>query len=102
MPPININKPETFTIDAVSELIASKDDVKPCQIRVGEDGAVYLSDVNENLHLKGVRFALSIWFEGNDYFGKDAAGNSDHVQSVYDTILHHWVVGTRGVTDEMV
>ncbi|MEY9726266.1 hypothetical protein [Bradyrhizobium yuanmingense] len=99
---INLNDPKTFTIDAVRELIASKDDSKPRQLRVAEDGTVYLSDVIGNLELDGVRFALVTWLQGNDYVGAKAARDDKWVGAVYKTIDHHWRAGTRGVTDEMV
>ncbi|NOJ40883.1 hypothetical protein [Bradyrhizobium australiense] len=96
-----MNKPETFTIDAVRELIASKDDSQHRQLRVGEDGHVYLSDVIGNLELEGVRFALTTWLQGNDYVGAQAARDEKWVGDVYKAIDHHWTSGTRGVTDEM-
>ncbi|MDD1522126.1 MULTISPECIES: hypothetical protein [Bradyrhizobium] len=99
---INLNKPETFTMDAVKELIASKDDSQRRQLRVAEDGTVYLSDVIGNLELDGVRFALATWLQGNDYVGANAARDHSWVRSVHDTVKYHWEKGTRGVTDEMV
>ncbi|SIO66910.1 hypothetical protein SAMN05443247_11527 [Bradyrhizobium erythrophlei] len=97
---INLNKPETFTIETVRELIASKDDSQRRQLRVSEDGVVYLSDAIGNLELDGVRFALTTWLEGNDYVGAAAAKDDKWVKSVHDTVEMHWNKGTRGVTED--
>lgn len=87
-------------MNALRELIASKDNSARRQLRVSEDGTVYLSDVIGNHQLAGVRFALATWLEGNGYVGTEAAKDDDWVKSVYDTIEKHWKAGTRDVTED--
>lgn len=97
---INVKDPSEFTVEAVRRLVASKDDSQHRQLRVSEDGYLYLSDVIGNLQLEGTRFTLETTLAGNDYTGKNAAADDDYVTSIYDTVKKHWEEGTRGLVDD--
>jgi hypothetical protein len=96
---INLNDPAAFTLEAVRALIASKDDTKPRQLRVSEDGYLYLSDDVGNRNLEGVKFWLETLFAGNDYVGAKAAKDEKWVNSVYSIVRNAWQKGRKGYLD---
>jgi hypothetical protein len=94
--PINMNNPETFTIEAVRELIASKDDSRSRQIRISEAGDVYLSDSTGFNNLDGVRARFCTFSHGTDHVGAAAAQDPVWVGRVFRAIRKHWDAGTTG------
>lgn len=96
---INLNDIENLTVDSVSKLIASKDDSENRQIRVTDDGILFLSDDVGSEHIEGIKFRLETWDAGNDYVGPRAALDHDWVEKVYLAIKTNWEAGRRGYID---
>ena len=74
---IDLNQP--FTTDDVKKLLASKDDSQRRQLRVTQDGVVFLSDEIGNSNTDGLAFRLETWLIGNGYTGEAAANESEGV-----------------------
>lgn len=96
---IDLNDPDALTIESVRKLIASKDDTESRQIRVSEDGILYLSDDVGNQKLDGVKFRLETFDWGNDYVGASAAQDDGWVRRVFVAVRDNWNQGTRGYID---
>jgi hypothetical protein len=96
---IDLGVDNSLTVGAVRELLASKDDSQPRQLRVSEAGIVTLSDVIGNTNLEGVRFRLETWVAGNGYTGPAAAADDAFVERIRRAIDENWRKGTRGLVD---
>jgi len=115
---IDWNDPAAFTVDAVRALIGSVDDGASRQIRVSEDGIVYIADIDDNRLVKvgsgyrahaaetepgdrmvGVRAFLDVWKKGGDYFGADAAAEQDWPRIIYTQLTIARDRGVRGFID---
>ncbi|MCS3689397.1 N-acetyl-beta-hexosaminidase [Bradyrhizobium elkanii] len=98
---IDLNKPGELTLENVRTLIASKDDSTHRQIRVSNDGFLYLSDDVGNRNLDGVKFRLETLDPFNGYVGADAAKSDSWVESVYRTVKKNRESGFTGYVDFM-
>jgi len=67
---INLNNPNEFNLEAVSQLIATEDDSVNTQFRVTEDGMLHLSRDYGNKNLEGIIFRIETNIAGNGYVGK--------------------------------
>lgn len=83
-----------MTIEEFTQLIADGDDKHDNQIRVSQNGMVYLSqDVVGADDLEGVAFRLGTFDEGNDYVGKNASQDKQFVNKMYLAIKKNWKDG---------
>jgi hypothetical protein len=96
---INLNDPVAFTIESLRALIASKDDSNHRQLRVTNEGLLYLSDDVGNTNLDGIKFAFETWLAGNDYCGPNAAADDSYVSNEYEMIKAAWEKGLTGIID---
>ncbi len=87
---INLNNPNEFNLEAVSQLIATEDDSVNTQFRVTEDGMLHLSRDYGNKNLKGIVFRIETNIAGNGYVGKEAAKDKAWVKRVYDVFYKNW------------
>lgn len=93
---IDLTHIENLTPESIARLIASKDDSEHRQIRVTENGILFLSDEVGNIKLDGIRFVLETWDAGNGYVGWSASLDHVWVQRVYQAIKTAWEKGDRG------
>lgn len=96
---IDLTKIDNFTLESVTQLIASKDDSEHHQIRVTENGILFLSDDVGNINLDDIRFVLETWDAGNGYVGWSAALDEVWVERIYQAIKQAWEKGDRGYID---
>jgi len=87
---IDLNDPQALTLDAVRELLASKDDSHNRQLRVTKDGIAYLSDKVGADDIANLAFRFETWDAGNSYCGADAALDGTWVKQVYDDLKANW------------
>lgn len=73
----------TLTLAGLRDLIASGDDTHDNQLRVRENGEVFLSqDVGAD-NLAGIAYRFETFDAGNDYVGPNAAADSVHIERLY-------------------
>lgn len=96
---IDLNKDGAWTLETARDLIGSKDDSDHRQLRVDDQGILYLSDDVGNRNLSGVLFRLETWSAGTGYCGTSAAADDEWVGKVHRTIAKHWAARTRGYVD---
>ena len=77
---IDLKNPSALTLDAVRQLLASKDDSQHRQIRVTKDGIAYLSDEVGANNIGGLAFRFETWDAGNGYCGAEAASDDKFVK----------------------
>jgi hypothetical protein len=87
---INLNNPESFTIESLKKLIKSEDDSVNTQFRITEDGYLFLSTIVGNQEIEGLKFRLETNIMGNGYVGENAAKNENWVKTVFDVINENW------------
>jgi hypothetical protein len=74
---------QSFTLDGVRKLLASKEDSADCQLRVTNDGIAYLSDIVDATGKEALRFRLESWDQGNNYVGQAASEDDEWVARIY-------------------
>lgn len=79
-----------LTMEQVTDLIASGNDSIRNQIRIKEDGTIFLSTIVGNNSLDGIAGRFETFDAGNGYIGQKAATNEKHILSVYLTIKR-WI-----------
>ena len=87
---IDLSNPSALTIEAVRQLIASKDDSQNRQLRVTKSGIAYLSDEVGADNIQNLAFRFETWISGNGYCGHQAASNNDWVREVFDDLSANW------------
>lgn len=98
----NMNIPGDWTESACRQLIAGASDATNTQLRVRDNGDVFISNTDYgNMNLDRIRFALMTWIEGNDYVGPAAAKDDHHVAKIHAAVQRHWDDGWTGVTDDI-
>lgn len=85
---LDLNKP--YTTWDVANLIASKDDSQPRQLRVDILGIARISDTYGNLNLSGLAFRCETWNAGNGYTGAKAAADQEWVNKVEGILRDNW------------
>jgi hypothetical protein len=85
---INLNEPEQITTSNVQKMLVSVDDSKNSQIRVSQEGLVYIQQVRYGEdHLEGVLFRSEDTFaQGNGYVGLEAAEDPEWVEWIYQDL----------------
>ncbi|MCD8237347.1 MAG: hypothetical protein LUD00_12050 [Prevotellaceae bacterium] len=88
---------DSFTKEDLIEMLSNGDDGHRNQIRVSEDGIIYLSqDVVGAERLNGVLFRFETFEAGNDYVGSKVAANNEYTDRLYRTIMKRWEQGKNG------
>jgi hypothetical protein len=95
---------ETLTMGQIKALIANADDRTHNQIRVRENGSVYISPhpAVGNQKLESVRLAFESFEAGNHYVGPQAASHGAYVASEFSSITNAWKRKLRGYIDYQV
>ena len=87
---IDLRDPTALTLQAVSDLLASKDDSVHRQLRVANNGIAYLSDTVGANQISGLAFRFETWLAGNGYCGAAAAADLKWVKQVFDDLEENW------------
>lgn len=87
---------KTMTIEDFKGLIASADDSADSQIRVTEDGEIYISTVVGDVDIDGLRFRFETFEAGNGYVGKEASKDDRYIEGMYEDLKQYWYDGSRG------
>lgn len=86
----------TFTIEDMKELIYNGDDSHNNQIRVTNDGYIFLSeDKFGNEALENIRFYGHTFVRNNDYVGPNAAESVRHITYLYTIFTNAWNSGIK-------
>ena len=86
-----------LTIDDVRKMIAVGDDTHDNQIRVTQDGQVYLSqDIVGAESIGNLRFRFETFDAGDGYVGPDAAADDEYIKCIYRNLIGNWKDGKWG------
>jgi len=96
---INLNKPEEFTLEAMQQLIASKNDSENRQLRVSKEGKAFISDKVGHEDIEDLAFRLETWDAESDYVGNDASLDEKWVKRIYDCLKKNWPKPTEAYID---
>lgn len=92
----DINK---LTHEELRDLIASANDNFDNQIRVTEEGQVFISRTVGAQSIEGLRFRFETFDAGNGYVGSNAANDSSYVAETYNALKKCWDQGETGYID---
>lgn len=88
---IDLGCPDSFTLAAVCQLLASASDDVHTQLRVTKAGIAYISSgVIGGVDIDGVLFRLETWAAGSGYVGKIAASDEVWVMQVFNALKENW------------
>ncbi|AUZ47176.1 hypothetical protein [Pseudomonas orientalis] len=89
---IDLNKPESLTLAAVRQLIASASDDEHTQLRVTKAGVAYISSgkVVGGVDIEGLLFRLETWAKGSGYVGNVAASDEVWVTQIFNALKQNW------------
>lgn len=88
---IDLTHPQSFTLDAVRQLIASANDRVHNQLRVSREGVAWLStSAVGGADLDGVLFRLETWAAGSGCVGPVAASDAVWVTQIYNALRDNW------------
>lgn len=90
---------ETLTRDELVELIKNGDDNYDNQIRVTEDGYVYLSRSVGADDIEGLRFRFETLDAVNGYVGVEASKDESYIDDLYRGLVNCWQTNKRGYID---
>lgn len=91
---------QKFTIDDCREMISNADDGKLNQIRVDDNGKVYISHENVGTdNLAGVKYRFETFGRYNGYVGPKAASDKKYVSEQFNDIKLAWELGAEGYID---
>ena len=88
---IDLNDPESLTLEAVRQLLASASDDEHTQLRVSQAGIAYISSgVVGGVDIDGLLFRLETWAAGSGYVGKVAASDEVWVMQIHNALKDNW------------
>lgn len=90
---------ETLTLEEVRDLIANADDQYDNQIRVKNNGEVFISRTVGAENIADLRFRFETFDAGNNYVGINAANDSKYVEDTYTNLKKCWAEGRTGYID---
>ena len=88
----------TLTTDQLTSLISAGDDSKRNQIRIKEDGTIFLSTIVGNNGLDGIVGRFETFDAGNGYVGQEAAQNQEYIERLYNAI-QGWIEHPKSYID---
>lgn len=88
----------TLTPEQLKELIRSGDDSKPNQIRIREDGTIFLSSIVGANQLDGIIGRFETFQPHNDYVGPKRADDERYIKRLFLTI-QEWITHPRSLID---
>lgn len=92
---------ETLTIEELAVLIASGNDSKRNQIRIKEDGTIFLSTIVGAQDLEGIKGRFETFESNNGYVGEKAASNQAYIKQLFLTI-QNWLAHPKPFIDVWV
>lgn len=88
---IDLTDPQSFTHDAVRQMIAGANDNVHNQLRVTRDGKAWLStDAVGGRDVDGLRFRLETWAAGSGCVGPVAASDAVWVTQIFNALRDNW------------
>ncbi|WP_019407746.1 hypothetical protein [Pseudomonas psychrophila] len=88
---IDLKNPESLTLSAVSQLLASASDDVHTQLRVTKQGVAYISSgVVGGVDIDGLLFRLETWAAGSGYVGNVAASDEVWVMQIFNALKENW------------
>ncbi|MBN0977187.1 hypothetical protein JTY93_17360 [Pseudomonas hygromyciniae] len=88
---IDLNNPNSLTLEAVRQMIASASDDQHTQLRVTQGGLAYISSgVVGGSDIEGLLFRLETWAAGSGYVGSVAASDEVWVMQIYNALKQNW------------
>ncbi|MFJ7885136.1 hypothetical protein ACIQYF_16930 [Pseudomonas sp. NPDC096917] len=88
---IDLQNPESLTLSAVSQLLASASDDVHTQLRVTKQGIAYISSgVVGGVDIDGLLFRLETWAAGSGYVGNVAASDEVWVMQILNALKENW------------
>lgn len=87
---------KTMTPEEFKDLIEIADDSVKNQIRVTEEGEIYVSTTVGDIDIAGLRFRFETFEAGEGYVGKEAAKDDRYLEGMYEDLKQYWFDGSRG------
>ncbi|MEB0205617.1 hypothetical protein [Pseudomonas sp. CCC3.1] len=88
---IDLKNPESLTLSAVSQLLASASDDVHTQLRVSKQGIAYISSgVVGGVDIDGLLFRLETWAAGSGYVGNIAASDEVWLMQIFNALKENW------------
>ena len=89
---IDLNNPESLTLAAVRQLIASASDDEHTQLRVTKGGIAYIScgAAVGGVDIEALLFRLETWAKGSGYVGNVAASDEVWVMQIFNALKQNW------------
>ncbi|MFK3971784.1 hypothetical protein ACI2KS_13745 [Pseudomonas sp. NPDC087358] len=88
---IDLTEPQSFTLDAVRQMIAGANDNVHNQLRVSREGKAWLSThAVGGVDIDGVLFRLETWAAGSGCVGPVAASDAVWVMQIYNALRDNW------------
>jgi hypothetical protein len=88
---IDLTEPQSFTLDAVRQMIAGANDNVHNQLRVSREGKAWLSTrAVGGVDIDGVLFRLETWAAGSGCVGPVAASDAVWVMQIYSALRDNW------------
>lgn len=88
-----------LTKEKCSELYSEADDRNYNQLRVTDDGYVFISKKVGAQDIHGVRFRFETFVEYNGYTGPKAASDDKYISNQHNEIIKAWELGAKGYID---
>lgn len=89
----------TLTREELKDLIGNADDNYNTQIRVWENGDIYISRTVGAEDIEGLRFRFESFDAGNGYVGQKAANDPRYIDETYQSLKECWKQGRTGYID---
>ncbi|MGY2401120.1 hypothetical protein [Pseudomonas sp. SDO5271_S396] len=98
---IDLNDPESLTLTAVRQLLASASDDEHAQLRVTKAGIAYISSgrMVGGVEIDGLLFRLETWAKGSGYVGNVAASDEVWVTQVFNALKQNWPTPSSNYID---
>lgn len=87
---------KSLTIEELKDLIACADDSVDNQIRVTEEGEIYISTTVGDKDIEGLRLRFETFEAGQGYVGKEASKDSRYLEGMYEDLKQYWYDGSAG------
>ncbi|WP_294154985.1 hypothetical protein [uncultured Clostridium sp.] len=90
----------TLTRDQLIDLIGKGDDNYDNQIRVKNDGTIFLSRTVGAEDISDLRFRFETCDAGNGYVGLEAAQDDKYIDALYNGLIKTWNANKTGYIDD--
>lgn len=92
---------QSLTIEQLTNLIAQGDNSKDSQLRIKQDGTIFLSYVVGMEQLDGIAGRFETFGANNNYVGAKAAENERYIKSLFLTVKD-WIEHPKTFVDTWV